>query len=143
MDPNLNLSASFLKRRWESPGEAALVAGADFGALASSARGELDRGRVGDWPRIGRKVDTLMAMSVSGSADQRKTAAELLDRLRKVKSGWYNEFRMQYEIGEAERNESKMREAFEACRGAFGGDPLDLRSRRVNDPKEWSCQLRR
>ena len=143
VDPNINLTDGFLKNRWESSGSFGTVSLNDFDSQAESVRLQLDRGRVGDWSRIGKKIDMLMAMSFSGSADQRKTARNLLDRLRKMKSNLYNEFRMQYEIGLKERNETKMRQAFEACRGAFGGDNLDLRSRRINDPEEWSCQLRR
>ena len=140
---NLALYKNFDAGRWESPGDGRLLHDSDFDSIAVSVRHDLDVGRTGDWPRIGVKIDTLMAMSYSGGDDRRKTAVQLLNRLRKAKANCYNEFRMQYEIGRKEHSEAKMRKAFEACRGAFGGDPSDLRSIRVNNPEEWSCHIDR
>ena len=137
---NLALYRSFLADRWESPGVDQMLVDADFDSLAESIKGDLNKERISDWHRIGKKVDTLMYLSYSGGSEQRKIAKKLLSQYRRSKANSYNEFRNQYDIGKRERNEAKMREAFEACRGAFGNDPTDLRSIKVNDPEEWSCR---
>lgn len=140
---NLALYRSFLADRWESPGVDQMLVDADFDSLAESIKGDLNKERISDWHRIGKKVDTLMYLSYSCGSEQRKIAKKLLSQYRRSKANSYNEFRNQYDIGKRERNEAKMREAFEACRGAFGNDPTDLRSIKVNDPEEWSCRIER
>ena len=143
VDPNIGLTARFIKERWESPGEDGLLHDCDFDFLAASVRADLEHGRSVDWLRTGQKIDTLMVMSFSSSESRQKMATELFERFRSAKSSRYNEFRNKYEIGEREQDEEAMLEAFEECRGAFGNDPSDLRSIKVNDPEEWSCRIER
>ena len=143
VEPNLALYKSFLARRWESPGRAALVHGRSAEALVRSVNVALLDGRVTDWATIGAEIDTLMVMAYSDTPSVKKSAMTLLARFRRKKDEVYNTLRNEFENAIMNGLDIAIQDAFSKCQGAFGTDSSDLRSRKVNDPKEWPCQRKR
>ena len=141
--PNLALYPGFLRRHWESPGEAGLKNSAAPAELRARVRELLDKGWPADWGEITMCTDTLVVKSFEGSKEDREMASSLLAEFRKAKDNAYRLFENRYRIAVSNENKKDVEDVFNACYGAFGNDPLDMRSRSVNDPKEWSCQLSR
>ena len=136
--PNLALYANFLRRHWESPGDAVLLKGRRVDELIVEVRHLLDRGWVEDWSAISVRIDTLIVMTFNGTLDERKRAFSLLDEFRKAKDKEYRAIENRYFIAQKERDKAGVADTFKKCCGAFGDDSTDLRSRKVNNPKEWS-----
>ena len=137
IDPNLSLYAGFLRRRWESPGAAALAGITADERLEHAVSAVLSRGRTVDWPRIAKEIDALVVAAAIGSTEARKRADELLFEFRKRKDNLYREVENQRDAALYNRNEDKLNDAWKQCYGAFGDDPSDLRSHIVLDPEVW------
>ena len=141
VDPNLALYAGFLRRRWESPGDAALAGITANASLARSVPVLLKRGLTVDWPRVAREIDALVVSAATGSAESRKQADELLKDFRNIRDRLYFELESRYRNARINGSEDEMNAAYQACRDVFEFDSSDLRSRKVCDPKEWpECQ---
>ena len=143
IDPNIELGEGFLCHRWESPGQKELLAGVSEGTLLASVRMAISNCRPVDWPRISKETDTLMAMSYLGSEASRKKARQIWEKFMTVKDEFYLMQKNRYEKARIDKDQAQMRDAFEKCRGAFGGDASDRRNRKLNNPEEWSCLLKR
>lgn len=141
VDPNLTLLTNFLRRRWESPGDAALAGITASERLEETVSLVLDRGRTVDWPRIAREIDALVVASATESTEARTRVNRLLDAFRKRKDRLYLELESRYYKARINGDEDEMNAAHQACRDVFEFDSSDLRSRKVCDPKEWpECQ---
>ena len=138
--PNISLYAGFLRRHWESPGDGALLKEANVDDLFMEAQKLIDRGWVEDWSKISACINTLVVMTFDGAEDVRKRAFSILNTFWSIKDRTYRAYESQYKIACKMNDKRAKNEAFRKCKGAFGDDVYDLRSRKINDPKEWSCQ---
>ncbi len=136
-DPNLILCPGFLRRRWESPGDAALADIVADERLERAVADALESRRTVDWPRITREIDALMVAAADGAPDMRKRAASLLASFRKRKDALYLELENRHHRAHLNGDKADMDDSAKKCQGVFESDPSDLRSRKVFDPKEW------
>lgn len=157
IDPNIEFYPKFLEERWESPGESSEDAGLlpvpknerpdDFIArIAKEVSDELkDEGRVSEWGRVKRKIDTLMALTWKGDSGERKRAVTLLEKFRQNQDRKYVEFRNEFDLSKKNENKGcrKMKSVSGKCKAVFGKDPTDRRFNLSNDLENWSCQEKR
>ena len=142
-DINMAFYKGFLSGHWESPGAARLVSGKSDDELKASVRSALAKARPVDWARISAEIDTLVVNSWNAASEERKEALKILSEFREMKNRFYRELQSRSSVARLNKDSKKYGEVFDKCRSAFAGDTEDLRSRRVNDPKEWPCQLKR
>lgn len=141
VDPNLTLSAPFLRRRWESPGDAAIAEIVIDEQTEQTIADTLARGWIADWPVVKKSIDALVVAGATSSPEARKRADALLAEYRKRRDALYNELQNRHYRAIINADEDGLLDSFNKCRSAFGDDPSDLRYKKVYDPREWTCQL--
>lgn len=134
-DPNIALYAGFLQNQWESPGARELTGyvGRPAVDLLKEIDAAFERNIPSEWKDTELKIDALILAGLRGDVDILTEAHKRLRALRKAKDLFYDECRARYDMGERA-------EAYAKCRGAFGNDARDLRSRRLANPNEWRVE---
>ena len=140
-DPNIQFSAKFMRKRWESPGLDGLLKKSkdELYAIVETELGAPEP-RVSQWLLMKRCLDTLTVLTRKSGKDEQKRVAELYARFNRVKDVKYQEFANARRLEAIQGIKGAESEAMKDCVFVFGKDETDRRCWLVNNPEVWSCK---